>query len=79
MEQTMSSNRKTAIVVGALFISDLRIRAFIAFIKTEGAETLIDCLLRNEGRGIHYGQDRDCDGKASEEEVIWLLKAGLSY
>ena len=35
---------------------DLRIRAFVAFIKAEGAETLVDCLLRNEERGIHYGQ-----------------------
>jgi len=57
---------------------DLRIRAFVAFIKAEGAETLIDCLLRNEARGIHYGRDREYDGKGSEEEVIRLLKAGLS-
>src|SRR5512138_1509398 len=27
---------------------DLRIRAFVRFIRDEGASTLIDCLLRNE-------------------------------
>jgi hypothetical protein len=53
---------------------DLRIRAFVTFIKNEGAETLIDCLLRNESRGIYYGFQRDYDGKSNEEEVIRLLK-----
>jgi hypothetical protein len=57
---------------------DLRIRAFVAFIKAEGTEALVDCLLRNEAHGIHYGHGRDYDGKNSEEEVIRLLKTGLS-
>ena len=57
---------------------DLRIRAFVAFIKTEGAVTLVNCLARNEARGIHYGHNRDYDGKSCEEEVIQLLKTGLS-
>ncbi len=57
---------------------DLRIRAFVAFIKAEGAEALVDCLLRNEVRGIHYGKGRDYDGMGSEEEVTQLLKKGLS-
>ncbi|MFC1997418.1 hypothetical protein ACFLXI_07410 [Chloroflexota bacterium] len=56
---------------------DLRIRAFVAFIKAEGGEALIDCLLRNEAHGIHYGKGRNYDGKSSEEEVIRLLKTGL--
>ena len=56
---------------------DLRIRAFVAFIKAEGEEALIDCLLKNEDHGIHYGKGRDYDGKSSEKEVIWLLKNGL--
>jgi hypothetical protein len=56
---------------------DLRIRAFVAFIKTEGAEALVDCLLRNEADSIHYGHDKDYDGKNSEEQVIRLLKTGL--
>jgi hypothetical protein len=58
--------------------NDLRIRAFVAFIKAEGAETLVDCLLTNEANGIHYGKGKDYDGKSSEEEVIRLLKTGLS-
>jgi hypothetical protein len=57
---------------------DLRIRAFVAFIKAEGAEALVDCLLRNEVRGIHYGHGRDYDGKSSEEQVIRLLKTGMN-
>jgi hypothetical protein len=57
--------------------NDLRIRAFVAFIKAEGAEALIDCLLRNEAHGIYYGHNKDYDGKGSEEEVIRLLKTGL--
>jgi len=57
---------------------DLKIRAFVAFIKAEGAEVLVDSLLRNEADGIRYGQGRDYDGKNSEEEVIRLLKTGLS-
>ena len=57
---------------------DLRIRAFVSFIKAEGAGTLVDCLLANEARGIHYGHGRDYDGKSSEEEVIRLLKTGTS-
>ncbi len=55
---------------------DLRIRAFVAFIKAEGKETLVDCLMRNQARGIHYGHNRDYDGLASEEQVIELLKTG---
>ena len=57
---------------------DLRIRTFMAFIKTEGAEALVDCLLRNEANDIHYGLGKDYDGKESEEEVIRLLKTGHS-
>ena len=55
---------------------DIRIRAFVSFIRDEGAECLVDCLLRNEARGIHYGYKMDYDGKGSEEEVINILKTG---
>jgi hypothetical protein len=55
---------------------DLRIRAFVSFIRAEGAEALIDCLLANEARGVYYGRGRDYDGKASAEEVIRLLRTG---
>ncbi len=54
------------------------IKAFVGFIKAEGAETLIDCLLMNEALGIHYGKGRDYDGNSSEGEDIRLLKTGLS-
>ena len=57
---------------------DIRIRAFVASIKSEGAETLIDCLLRNEANGIYYGLGRDYDGKKREDDVICILKKGLS-
>jgi hypothetical protein len=55
---------------------DLKIRAYVSFIQAEGAETLVDCLLRNEAGGIHYGEGRDYDGLASEDDVIRLLKTG---
>jgi hypothetical protein len=56
---------------------DLKIRAFAAFIRAEGCEAFIDCLLRNQASGIHYGLGKDYDGMRSEEEVIRLLRTGL--
>jgi hypothetical protein len=47
---------------------DLGIRAFVALIKAEGAEALVDSLLRNEADGIHYGHGRDYDGKDSKNK-----------
>jgi len=55
---------------------DLKIRAYVSFIQAEGTETLIDCLLRNEAAGIHYGEGRDYDGLAGEDDVIRLLRTG---
>ena len=57
---------------------DPRIRAFVAFIQTEGADRLIDCLLGNEARGVHYGHGRDYDGLSSQEAVWELLREGLA-
>lgn len=57
---------------------DLRIRAFVRFIQMEGKEALIDCVLRNEARGIFYGHGRDYDGLKSEDDVIKLLRAALT-
>lgn len=54
---------------------DLRIKAFVTFIRHEGAEMLADCLLKNQAAGIHYGHNRDYDGLPSEEDVIKLLKS----
>lgn len=55
---------------------DLRIRAFVRFVREEGPEALIECLLRNEENGIFYGHGRDYDGLADEDEVIRLLRNG---
>lgn len=55
---------------------DLRIRAFVSFIKAEGLEKLIDCILRNEECGVYYGHHKDYDGMKSEDEVIRLLRMG---
>jgi hypothetical protein len=44
----------------------------------EGKEALIDCVLRNEARGIFYGHGRDYDGLKSEDDVIKLLRAALT-
>lgn len=57
---------------------DLRIEAFVSFIRSEGAGALIDCLLNNEARGIHYGKGRDYDGLSGEDEVFELLRRGDS-
>lgn len=58
-------------------LHDLRIRAFVAFIMAEGVETLIECILGNEERGIYYGHHKDYDNMKSEDDVIRLLKMGL--
>jgi hypothetical protein len=55
---------------------DLKIRAYVSFIREEGTEALIHCLLRNEAAGIHYGEGRDYDGLDSEDDVIQLLRTG---
>jgi hypothetical protein len=55
---------------------DLRIRAFVSFMRAESPSRLIDCLLKNESQGIHYGYQKDYDGKDSEEEVIHILEYG---
>ncbi len=55
---------------------DLRLGAFVRFIKAEGLETFARCLIENEKRGVKYGYQKDYDGLATEEEVIELLKTG---
>lgn len=56
---------------------DVRIRAFVRFIKEEGVDRFADCILENEKKGVHYGYQKDYDGFNTEEEVIKLLKTGL--
>jgi RimJ/RimL family protein N-acetyltransferase len=55
---------------------DIRIRAFIKFMKKEGPEKLIECLIDNEKKGLKYGYQKDYDFKESEAEVIDLLING---
>ena len=56
---------------------DLRIRAFVRFIKDEGLEKLAECIIENEKKGIRYGHQKDYDGLETEEDVIKLLKTGI--
>ncbi len=58
--------------------SDIKIKAFVTFIKTKGVETFIDCLVKNESKGIHYGLGKDYDGRENEAEVIALLERCFS-
>lgn len=56
---------------------DLRLRAFIRFIRDESLEKLAECLIENDMNGIRYGHEKDYDGLESEEDVIRLLRAGI--
>lgn len=56
---------------------DLRLRAFIRFIKDEGLEKLATCIIENEKNGVKYGYQKDYDGLETEEDVIKLLKTGI--
>ncbi len=56
---------------------DVRLRAFVRFIKEHGLEILADCIIRNQNKGIRYGHQKDYDGFETEEEVIELLLTGV--
>ena len=56
---------------------DIRLRAFIRFIKDEGLEKFARCIIANEKKGIRYGYKKDYDGLKTEEEVLRLLKTGI--
>ena len=55
---------------------DIRLRAFVRFIKDEGLEKLARCIIENEKKGIKYGFQKDYDGLETEDDVIRLLKTG---
>ncbi len=55
---------------------DIRLRAFVRFIRIEGKEKLAELLVRNAQMGIQYGHGRDYDRLGSEESVIQLLTTG---
>jgi hypothetical protein len=54
---------------------DLKIRAYVSFIREVGTGAFIDCLLRNEAAGIQYGEGRDYDGLDSDDDVHRLLRS----
>lgn len=56
---------------------DLRLRAFVRFIKDEGLEKFAKFIIENEKKGIKYGYQKDYDGLKSEDDVIKLLKTGI--
>lgn len=40
----------------------------------ESPKKLVECIMKNEKRGIKYGYQKDYNLKESEEEVIALLR-----
>ena len=62
-------------------LADIKPRAFNAFIRRWGVEKLMDCLERNEARGVIYHRSEtdlygDYDEPDTIEGVIRLLLAG---
>lgn len=51
-------------------LKDIRLRAFIIYIKQHGKDKLADRLFNNELKGIHYGHGKDYDGLGSIEKVL---------
>jgi hypothetical protein len=62
-------------------LEKMRIRAFAEFIKRCGEDELMDCLERNEKKGViyhHEGQlTGDYDRFETEEEIIRFIKSGF--
>ncbi|MHB8131699.1 MAG: hypothetical protein ACYDEX_22190 [Mobilitalea sp.] len=53
---------------------DLRLRAFIRYIKEHGKEQLVERIYHNMQKGIYYGHGKDYDNLPNEEAVFKLLK-----
>lgn len=62
-------------------LKNMRIRTFANFIKEYGEATFVDCLQKNEQRGIFYHYDNqligDYDLLSTEEEIKELILRGL--
>lgn len=56
--------------------NNVRVRSFVQFIKDEGLETFMNCIIRNQQNGIRYGEDNDYDKVSTSEEVIALISKG---
>lgn len=63
-----------------MYRSNMRLRAFVRFIRAFGVQRLVDCLVRNEKIGMvyHYPDSLkgDYDKASSEAEVIGMLLRG---
>lgn len=55
---------------------NIRVRSFVQFIKDEGIETFINCIINNQQNGITYGKENDYDKVSTAEEVIELINKG---
>lgn len=56
--------------------NNIRVRSFVQFIKDEGIETFMDCIVRNQQNGITYGEKNDYDKVSTSEEIIGLINQG---
>lgn len=56
--------------------NNIRVRSFVQFIKDEGLETFMDCIVRNQQNGITYGENNDYDKVSTSEEIIGLINQG---
>ena len=58
-------------------LDNIRIRAFATFVKRYGGELLLECLEKNEKRGIMYHYPRqltgDYDTLDTEDEIIDMI------
>ncbi len=52
---------------------DVRLRAFVAFIREHGKYRLAECVYENMRRGVLYGHGKDYDGLGSIDAVTHLL------
>lgn len=56
--------------------NNIRVRSFVQFIKDEGLETFMDCIIKNQKNGIIYGENNDYDKVTTSEKVIGLINQG---
>ncbi len=56
---------------------DLRLRAFIRYIKENGKEQLAEQIYENMKKGIFYGHGKDYDNLPNEEAVFCKIESGF--
>ncbi len=59
--------------------NNIRVRTFVQFIKEEGIETFIKCIMKNQQNGIKYGEANEYDKVSTGIEVFELLNKGKNY